>query len=65
MHPIIPISALDTLSDTDLLVLYAALARILDDPTMAECDRANIVISMCNIATVMAQRHLPPPSPQV
>lgn len=65
MHPIIPISALDALSDTDLLALYAALARILDDPNTVECDRATIVTSMRNIALVMAQRHLPPPSPQV
>jgi len=64
MHPIIPISTLETMSDFDLMALFDALTRILDDPETLESDRTNITISMQNIATVMAQRNLPKPSRQ-
>ena len=65
MHPIIPISTLETMSDFDLMALFDALARILDDPTTASSERANIAISMQNVSTVMCQRNLPRASRQV
>lgn len=58
MHPLIPIEALDTLTDAELLILEARLREILLTQELAESDLARCLLSLRNAVYVRVTRCL-------